>query len=278
MRNPIICTFALLLATACSNSANQTTQDTVRSGNITVAGSTALLPLVKQAAQDYQTAHPGVRISVAGGGSHVGLTQAQQKGVDIGDSDIPPGPTQQDLTDHKVAVVIFAVIVNPSAGISALSKSQIRDIFSGKVTNWKQVGGANRAMTLVNRPRSSGTRAVFVATLMGGQQPTESALTQDSSGTVVTTVAQTPGATSYVSTGYLKNARVTTVKIDGVAADATAVKSSRYPFWAYEHMVTPGTPPKPIADFIAFVAKDRALLHRVGFLATDEVKASGAAP
>ncbi|MBV9736922.1 MAG: phosphate ABC transporter substrate-binding protein [Candidatus Eremiobacteraeota bacterium] len=278
MRNPIVFSLVLFVATACTNNSGQAPQNSGRSGNITVAGSTALLPLVKQAAQDYQAAHAAIRISVAGGGSRVGLTQAEQKGVDIGDSDIPPGATQQDLIDHKVAVVIFAVIVNPSTGVTALSKSQIADIFSGKVTNWKQVGGADHPITLVNRPKSSGTRAVFVATLMGGHQPSASALTQDSSGTVVTTVAQTPGATSYVSTGYLKNARVTPLKIDGVSPDAATVKSGRYAFWAYEHMVTAGTPPKPVADFIAFVAKDRALLHRVGFLATDEVRASGQTP
>ena len=277
MRNLLMLTLALLVGAACSNNATQTAQNTsARNGNITVAGSTALLPLVKQAAQDYQTAHPGVRISVAGGGLRVGLTQAQQKGVDVGDSDIAPGSAQQDLVDHKVAVVIFAVIVNPSTGVNALSKSQIRDIFSGKITNWKQAGGGDHPITLVNRPRSSGTRAVFVSTLMGGQQPTESALTQDSSGTVVTTVAQTPGAASYVSIGYLKNGRVSAIKIDGVAADANAVKSGRYPFWSYEHMVTSGAPSNAVAGFIAFVAKDRALLHRVGFLATDEVTANGA--
>ncbi|MBV9972391.1 MAG: phosphate ABC transporter substrate-binding protein [Candidatus Eremiobacteraeota bacterium] len=265
-------TLALVAVTACANNGTQTAQN----GNITVAGSTALLPLVKQAAQDYQAAHSGVRISVAGGGSRVGLTQAQQKGVDIGDSDIPPAASQQDLVDHKVAVVIFAVVVNPSTRISGLSKSQIRDVFSGKLTNWKQAGGTDTPVTLVNRPKSSGTRAVFVSALMGGQQPAESAITQDSSGTVVTTVAQTPGAASYVSTGYLKNGKIIAVKIDGVAPDASAVKSGRYPFWAYEHMVTSGAPSKAVGDFINFVAKDRTLLHSVGFLASDEVKVNAA--
>ena len=277
MRIFTILPLALVLATACSSGTTQNASDANGNAkaNLTVAGSTALLPLVKQAAQDYQSAHPSVRISVAGGGSRVGLTQAAQKGVDIGDSDIAPGPGQPDLVDHKVAVVIFAVIVHPSTGITSLTKRQIGDIFAGKITNWKQVGGADRPVTLVNRPKSSGTRAVFVALLMGGQQPTETALTQDSSGTVVTTVAQTPGAISYVSTGYLRNAQVTAVKIDGTEPTSSAVRSGRYAFWSYEHMVTPGPPPKAVADFIAFVAGDRPLLHRVGFLARDEVKSAG---
>jgi phosphate transport system substrate-binding protein len=275
MRNLSIVAFGLAIcAAACtgtSTTQSQGQRGARTSGNLTIAGSTALLPLVKEAAQEYQARHPAVRISVAGGGSRVGLTQAEQRGVDIGDSDIPPGTAQPTLVDHKVAAVTFAIIVHPSTGVASLTKKQIGDIFSGKVTNWKQVGGADQAITLVNRPRSSGTRAVFVATVLGGHEPTEAALTQDSSGTVVTTVAQTPGAVSYVSTGYLKNVPVTALAIDGIPPNGAAVKSGRYPFWSYEYMVTAGQPSKAAADFITFVAQDKALLHQVGFLSPDEV-------
>ncbi|MGZ3496699.1 MAG: phosphate ABC transporter substrate-binding protein [Vulcanimicrobiaceae bacterium] len=242
-------------------------------GNVTIAGSTALLPLVKQAAVDYQASHPDVKISVSGGGSRVGITQAAQGGVQIGDSDIP-APDQPDLVDHKVAVVPFAVVVNPEAGVKNLTVQQIRDIFSGKVTNWKQVGGANLKITIVNRPRSSGTRAVFVQKIMGGTQPTESGLTQDSSGTVATIVAQTPGATSYLAMGYVKPDRITPVSIDGVPPTDDNVKSGKYPFWSYEHMLTKGQPPKEVADFIDYVSKDKSLLERLHFIPVSEMKAA----
>ncbi len=241
-------------------------------GSISIAGSTALLPLVKQAAVDYQAKHPNVKISVAGGGSRVGVTQAAQKGVDIGDSDIP-ATGQPSLVDHQVAVVAFGVVVNPKAGVKNLTTQQIRQIFSGAVTNFKQVGGSDQQITIVNRPKSSGTRAVFVQKILGGKEPTESGLTQDSSGTVATIVGQTPGAISYVALSYVKPGQQVAVSIDGVAPTDANVESGKYPYWSYEHMLTNGQPSAQVADFINFVKSDTALLKQLKFLPMSEMKA-----
>jgi phosphate transport system substrate-binding protein len=241
------------------------------SGSITAAGSTALLPLVKQAAVDYQAKHPDVKISVSGGGSRVGITQAAQKAVDLGDSDIP-AVNEPSLVDHKVAVVSFGVVVSPKAGIKNLTTQQIRDIFSGKVTNFKQVGGADQPITIINRPSSSGTRAVFVKTLMGGSQPTESGLTQDSSGTVATMVAQTPGAISYLAMGYVKPGQQVAVSVNGVAPTDANVTTGKYPYWSYEHIFTNGQPSAQAADFINFIKTDTALLKQVHFIPVTEMK------
>jgi phosphate transport system substrate-binding protein len=241
-------------------------------GSISIAGSTALLPLVKQAAVDYQAKHPNVKISVAGGGSRVGITQAAQKGVDIGDSDIA-APDQPSLVDHQVAVVSFAVVVNPKAGVKNLTMQQIRQIFSGAVTNFKQVGGADQQITVINRPKSSGTRAVFVKNVLGGKEPTESGLTQDSSGTVATMVGQTPGAISYLAASYVKPGQQIAVSIDGVAPTDDNVKSGKYPYWSYEHMLTNGQPSAQSADFINFVKNDTALLNQLKFIPVGQMKA-----
>jgi len=179
--------------------------------NLKAGGSTALLPLVKESATEFQSAHSGVNIAVSGGGSYVGIAQAAAGQADIGDSDVV-APGNSGLVDHKVAVVGFALIVNPSTGVTRLSSKQIRDIFAGRVANWNQVGGKDGQIVVINRPRSSGTRAVFKSTLMGVSQITESGLTVDSSGTVVTTVATTPGSISYVALGYAKNKPVTIVR------------------------------------------------------------------
>lgn len=243
------------------------------SSAITIAGSTALLPLVKQAAVEYQAQHPAVKISVSGGGSMTGITQVSQKGIQIGDSDIP-APGQPSLVDHAVAVVSFGVVVNPKAGVKNLSTAQIRQIFSGKVTNWNQAGGANQPITIINRPRSSGTRAVFVQKVMGGQQPTESGLTQDSSGTVATMVAQTPGAASYLAMGYVKPGQQVAVSIDGVSPADSNIQSGKYPYWAYEHMLTNGQPTAAIAGFINYVKTDNALLAQLKFIPVSSMKAT----
>jgi phosphate transport system substrate-binding protein len=257
-------------------SSTSTTTTTTQSsagapGSITVAGSTALLPLVKQAAVDYQTKHPDAKISVSGGGSMTGITQAAQKGVDIGDSDVLAS-NQPSLVDHQVAVVPFGVVVNPATQVKNLTTAQIREIFAGKVTNWSQVGGKSQQITIINRPRSSGTRAVFVQKIMSGQQPSESGLTQDSSGTVATMIAQTPGAVSYLAMSYVKPGQQVAVSIDGVAPSAANVESGKYPFWSFEHMLTNGQPSAQVADFINFVKTDTSVLTSFGFIPTSAMK------
>lgn len=247
------------------------TQQGGAGASITAAGSTALLPLVKQAAADYQNSHPNVKISVSGGGSMTGITQAAQKGVDIGDSDVP-AKNQPALVDHEVAVVSFGVVVNPQTNVKNLTTQQIRDIFTGKIKNWKQVGGADQQITVINRPTSSGTRAVFVKNVMGGTQPLASGLVQDSSGTVSTMVAQTPGAVSYLAMGYVKPGQQTAVSIDGVAPNDANVESGKYPYWSYEHMLTNGQPSAAVAAFINYVKTDDALLTQLHFIPVGKMK------
>lgn len=277
----IFCVVASLAAplAACSQKTESTSTTTTTSeasaapggaGSITAAGSTALLPLVKQASADYQAKNPDAKISVSGGGSRVGITQAAQKGVDIGDSDIP-APDQPSLVDHEVAVVSFAVVVNPASKVTNLTKAQIAQIFSGKVTNFKQVGGADLPITIINRPRSSGTRAVFVKTFMDGKQPIEGGSTQDSSGTVATMVGQTPSGISYLAKSYVK-APVVAVSVDGVESTDDNVTSGKYPFWSYEHMFTNGEASKPVADFIDFVKGDTDAIKALGFIPVGDMK------
>lgn len=280
LRNSALAALAaglLLALTACGGGGGGTSSSSSSAAggggaaSITAAGSTALLPLVKQAAVDYQSKNPNVKISVSGGGSRVGITQAAQKAVDLGDSDIPAA-NEPSLVDHEVAVVSFGVVVNPKSGVKNLTTAQIRNIFSGKVTNFNQVGGANQGITIINRPTSSGTRAVFVKTLMGGQQPTASGLTQDSSGTVATMVGQTPGAISYLAMGYVKPGEQVAVSINGVAPTDANVTSGKYPFWSYEHIFTNGQPSAQAAAFINFIKTDTTLLTQLHFIPVGNMK------
>ncbi len=239
---------------------------------ITAAGSTALLPLVKAAAGQYQAKHPDVNINVSGGGSGVGLTQVASKSIDIGNSDIPAPPGSAGLVDHKVAVIGFAIVANPGVNVKNLTKAQVIAIFSGKTTNWKDVGGADVKVVVINRPRSSGTRAVFTKTMMGGTPLFEGGLVQDATGTVVTTVKGTPGAVSYAANSGTRNQPVQELSIDGVAPTDANIIDGKYPIWSYEHMFTNGPPSKPVADFIAFVAANTALLKRFDYIQTGAMK------
>ncbi len=238
---------------------------------ITAVGSTALLPLVKESATQYQQQHGDVRISVSGGGSYQGIAQASSGVAELGDSDII-APGNSGLTDHKVAVVGFAIITNPSARVTNLSASQIRGVFSGRITNWKDVGGADQGIVVVNRPRASGTRAVFNATIMGVSKINEAGLTVDSSGTVVTTVASTPGSASYVSLGYTRNQPVTVLKINGVAPNEGTIVTGKYPIWSYEHIFTKGKPSAEVENFIRFIAANQSVLEKLGYIPITHMK------
>ncbi|HEX4578970.1 MAG TPA: substrate-binding domain-containing protein, partial [Candidatus Dormibacteraeota bacterium] len=114
-------------------------------GSISADGSSAIKALIQKAADNYQAQCSGATITVAATNSSTGVTKAASGAVDIGDSDVPAGLVQgvdaSTIVDHPVAIVLFAVVVNSGAGVSNLTSQQIRDIYSGKDTNWSQVGG-----------------------------------------------------------------------------------------------------------------------------------------
>ncbi len=238
---------------------------------ITAAGSTALLPLVKEAAAEYQAKNPSVKIAVSGGGSGTGINQVAAKAVDIGDSDIL-AVNQPDLVDHRVAVIGFAIVAHPGVGVTNLTRAQLQDIFSGKTQNWKEVGGSDVKITVINRPRNSGTRAVFVKTIMGSAVLSAAGLTEDATGSVVTTVKTTPGSISYAAFSGTHGQGLTELSIDGVAPTDQNVMSGKYPYWSYEHMYTNGPPSPDVSRFIAYISSNSDLLNKAGYILLRDMK------
>lgn len=241
--------------------------------SISAAGSTALQPLVQAAAEAYQSQHSDVKISVTGGGSRTGLTLVNSKSVDIGDSDVLAAKDQTDLVDHKVCAIGFALVAHPGNGVKSLTKAQIQDIFAGKVKNWKEVGGNDLAITVINRPASSGTRAVFVKTLMGKADLSRDTLVEDATGTVVQKVSQTPGTISYAAfSGTHGKTGIAELGIDGVEATDDNVAAGKYPFWSYEHMYTNGPPNKDVSRFLAFLVSNSSLVHKLGYILSRDIQ------
>lgn len=239
--------------------------------SISIAGSTALLPLVLDASHEYQTANKDVKISVSGGGSGTGISQVAGKAIDIGDSDIL-APAHPELVDNKVAVIGFAIVTHPGITVKNLTKKQIQDIFTGTTTNWKEVGGPDQKVVVINRPRSSGTRAVFTKTVMGGATISESGLTEDATGTVVSVVKQTPGAISYAAFSGTHGQSLNELSIDGVEPTDDNIVAGKYPIWSYEHMFTNGPASSEVAKFIAFVQSRSDLLKKNGFISLSAMK------
>lgn len=229
------------------------------SGTIVCVGSTAMQPLVEEAADEFMARNPNVQITVQGGGSGTGLSQVSQGACDIGMSDIfaeeKEGIDASQLVDHKVIVQAFAVVAHPEVGVDSLTKKQLQEIFTGKITNWKQVGGKDQKIFLVNRAKGSGTRATFKRYVMDGKEEAKGDVEQESSGTVYQIVGETPGAISYLGIAYLNN-KVKAIKIDGAAPTKEDIASGKYPFWSYGHMYTKGEPSEVVKAFIDYILSD----------------------
>lgn len=246
-------------------------------GSITAVGSSALQPLVEEAANQFMAQNPEAQIVVQGGGSGTGLSQVAQGACDIGNSDLfaeeklSPEEAKQ-LVDHKVCVVGVAAVVHPGITVDNVTKQQLIDIFTGKITNWKDVGGPDVKVTLVNRPKSSGTRGTFKAFALDGAEEA-SGIEQDSSGTVRKIISETPGAIGYLALSYLDGS-VKVLNLDGVEPTAENIYSGDYPVWAYEHMYTRGEPTglaKGFLDYMMSEEVQQTLVPELGYLPVTEM-------
>ena len=243
---------------------------------VTAGGSTALQPMVEHASMDYMKQNPEDIIMVQGGGSGVGLAQVAAGSFQIGNSDIfaeeKSGIAANKITDHKVAVIGFAPIVNKSLKVSNLTQQQLIDIFTGKITNWKQVGGQNQKITVIGRTAGSGTRVNFGK--YGLNNATEiNGPTQDASGSVVQLVGQTPGAISYVAFSYTEKPGVKALNVDNVKPTYDNVKTNEWKIWSYEHMYTNKSNDNKIENrFIEYVKNDKKTLEELGYIRVSEMK------
>lgn len=276
----------VLLAGCGSNSASSSKKSSSSSNvKITAVGSTALQPLVEQAASNYQKDNSKVNISVQGGGSGTGLSQVQQGAVTIGNSDIfaeqQTGIKAKELVDHKVAVVGMTPVVNKGVGVKNLTMSQLKNIFTGKVTNWKQVGGKNLKINVVNRVSGSGTRATFEGAVLEGAKAIKTQ-EQDSNGTVQKIVSSTPGTISYLAFSYV-NSKIEAPSINGVKPDDQNVENNKWKIWSYEHMYTKGQPNAATKKFLNYMDSGKvqnSLVQKLGYISIHDMKvqknASGA--
>ena len=253
------------------------------SGKVTVSGSSALLPLAKDAAQKFKAKNDQVSITLNAGGSGTGLKQVSEGSVDIGNSDVfakekLPEAKAAELVDHKVAVTVMAPVVSKEIGtnVKSLTKAQLQDIFTGKVTNWKDVGGPDEAVVLITRPSTSGTRALFTKYALDGKEElSNKSMETDDSGTLVQTVSQTKGAIGYVALSYLMNNNtVTPLAIAGVEPTLDNVYNGKYPVWGYEHMYTKGEATGAVKAFIDFImSKDySADIEKQGYGVASKMK------
>lgn len=244
---------------------------------ILAVGSTALQPLVEAAGESFSADNPNYTITVQGGGSGTGLSQVEAGAVTIGNSDVfadeKDGVDASKLADHKVAVVGMAPVVNKDAGVTDLSQQDLIDIFTGKVKNWSELGGADQEISVINRASGSGTRATFEKWGLDGAETIQTQ-EQDSSGTVRKIVAETPGAISYLALSYLDDS-IQALSLDGVEATPENIADNKWPIWSYEHMYTNGEPDANVKAFLDYIMTDdvqQGIVIELGYLPITDMK------
>jgi phosphate transport system substrate-binding protein len=220
--------------------------------SITLAGSTAFQPFAEKLADQYMLTKNNVIITVQGGGSAVGIQAANSGAAQIGMADLVTLPKEaKDLTATVVAKDGVAVVVNPLNKVTDLSTDQVRDIFNGKITNWKEVGGVDAPITVVSREAGSGTRSSFEQ-IITGINLKKNALIQDSNGTIRETVANDANSIGYLSHGLI-NEKIKALKLDDQDCTSENIISGKYKLVRPIFLLVKGTLEGETKNFIDYI-------------------------
>jgi len=252
-------------------------------GKIVINGSSALLPLTLQAKSEFQKLNPKVKISASAVSSIAG-PQSVRKGIaDIGavdwdaSTDVPGFKKFDGQVANPVAVTVFAAVVNKNVGVDNLTTKQLQDIFSGKVTNWKDVGGSDASIVVVNRKFGSGTRVNFQLKALAGQDfmsKGDNYKETGSSGDMKTAIETTPNAIGYIDLPYVTD-KMKALSINGAAPTEKNVLNGTYKVWGIGYFMTKGQPTGATKAFIEYIQSAKfqnGSLKKLKFIPLSAVK------
>jgi phosphate transport system substrate-binding protein len=241
-----------LMITNCSSFSNK--------NNITISGSTTVLPIAQKAAEDFMDIHPNISVSVRGGGSGVGIAALISKSVNIGDASRSIKDKELAIARQKgiypagnmIAQDGIVIVVNSKNKLSDINIKTLQDIYTGKITDWKSLDGADQPIIVVSRDVASGTFEVFKDKVLNGANPKDDALMLASNQEIATTVRDTPGAIGYIGIGFLSD-NIKALKVEGVMPSEQTVLNGKYKLARLLYMYTNGNPSGIVKDFIDFI-------------------------
>lgn len=242
---------------------------------ITLKGSTTILPIAQATAEVFMEKNPAINISVQGGGSSVGVTSLIDGTCDIADSsrqikteEIEKAKSKGiNVNEIKIAMDGIAVIVNPKNKITAITKQQIKDIYTGKISDWSELGGTPGKIVVLSRDTSSGTYEAFEVLTLNKEKVRADALINASNQAIASTVGTTPGAIGYIGHGYLSK-KVKALTVDSVKCTKETILSGKYGLSRPLFMYTNNKPSGDIKKFIDFVLgkEGQKIVEEEGFV------------
>jgi phosphate transport system substrate-binding protein len=241
----IISLLSLTLLSGCTRNKN----------SVIIAGSTSVQPFAEVLAEEYMTLHPGIEIDVQGGGSAAGILATQSGTCDIGMSSRSLQGDETSLWSVEIARDGLAIVVNPANPVNNLTLENVRDIYSGKITNWSVLNGKKSEIHVFTREDGSGTRSSFESLVMGNTEIMARAMVENSNGAIRQLVADDPSAIGFISLG-LVDKTVKAVELDGVIPTREHVIDGSYNLSRPFLFLCLKEPTGLVKDFIDFTLSD----------------------
>jgi len=247
---------------------------------ITVKGSDTMVILAQRWAEKYMANHPGITIQVTGGGSGIGIAALINGTTDICNASRPMKPSEREKlkiryaslgVEIKSAKDGLSVYLNDVNSVHELTIDQIKSIYTGKITNWKDVGGKDSKIIVYGRENSSGTYVYFKDNVLGGDDYTSSMQSLPGTAAVVNAVAKDKNAIGFGGAAYAKGIKFAAVKKDAGSKaylpTAENVKSGDYPISRFLYLYTKNRPTGELKDYIDWIlsAEGQAIVTQVGY-------------
>ena len=243
---------------------------------VVINGSTTVLPVIQKAGEAFMAANPGISLAISGGGSGNGIKALNEGLCDIAMSsrDIKGSEAEQGkakgVNPLRTAVAVDALVpvVHPENPVKGLSAEQLKDIYMGKIRNWKELGGKDETIVVISRDTSSGTYETWADIIMKKEKVAPSALLQASNGAVAQAVAKNKKAIGYIGFGYL-NRNLKKLNVNGVEATPATALAKEWPIARELYIFTNGQPTgaiKKLIDFLVDPQKGQKAVSEVGYI------------